>query len=107
MNSTFLWPGFKPANTNHQYVNPPHKDGTGSDGFSLNNGTVQEEEHPSFTAHRDVVNVRTVNQGRDGSLVVRVGEENQLFVDEVIVGEVPGLSSIQVLLRKRIVEKYF
>lgn len=43
--------------------------------------------------------LQTINQRWDGSLVVRVGEQNQLFVDEVVVGEVSGLGSIQVLLK--------
>lgn len=45
--------------------------------------------------------VQTINQRRDRSLIVRIGEQNQLFVDEVIVGEVPGMSSIEVLLGGR------
>ena len=41
---------------------------------------------------------RTIHQGGQGPLIVRVGEEDELLVDEVIVGQVPGLRSIQVLL---------
>lgn len=47
---------------------------------------------------KDGGSVQTINQRRDRSLIVRIGEQNQLFVDEVIVGEVPGMSSIEVLL---------
>lgn len=42
---------------------------------------------------------RTVDEGWNGSLVVGVGEENQLFIDEVIVGQVPSCGAIQVLLQ--------
>ena len=42
--------------------------------------------------------IRTVHQGWDGSLVVGVGEEDEFFVDEVIVGEVFRLRAVQVLL---------
>ena len=51
--------------------------------------------------HRETVRIQTVDQGWNGSFVVRVGEQDQLFVDEVVVGEVPGLRSIQVLLREQ------
>ena len=43
---------------------------------------------------------RTVHQGGQGPLVVRVGEEDELLVDEVVVGQVPGLRSVQVLLEE-------
>lgn len=42
--------------------------------------------------------IRTIHQGWDGSLVVGVGEEDEFFVDEVIVGEVFRLRAVQVLL---------
>lgn len=64
---------------------------------------LQEKRNPYRKAahqrfHSDRVRIQTINQGWNRPLIVRVGEQNQLFVDEVIVGEVPGLTSIQVLL---------
>lgn len=48
--------------------------------------------------------IRTIHQGWDGSLVVGVGEEDEFFVDEVIVGEVFRLRAVQVLLSGMIKE---
>lgn len=58
------------------------------------------QESSTPTVDRDELSVQTIDQGWNRSLVVRVGKQNQLFVDEVVVGEVPGLSPIQVLLKK-------
>lgn len=63
-----------------------------------------EKGNPSRKAenqrvHRDGVRIQTVNQGWNRPLIVGVGEQDQLFVDEVIVGEVSGLTSIQILLK--------
>lgn len=62
---------------------------------------MKEKKSQHKVAHQTRIEgrVQTVNQGWDGSLIVRVREQNKLFVDEVIVGEVPSLSSIQVLLK--------
>lgn len=66
---------------------------------------LHEKENPhrkaaDQTVHRVEVRIQTVNQRWNRPLIVGVGEQNQLFVDEVIVGEVSGLTSIQVLLKK-------
>lgn len=58
------------------------------------------QESSTPTVDSDELSVQTIDQGWNRSLVVRVGKQNQLFVDEVVVGEVPGLSPIQVLLKK-------
>lgn len=58
---------------------------------------MKEKKSQHKVAHQTRIEgrVQTVNQGWDGSLIVRVREQNKLFVDEVIVGEVPSLSSIR------------
>lgn len=43
----------------------------------------------------------TVYQARDWPLIVRVGEKYQLLVDKIIVGEILGGLTIQVVLGKK------
>lgn len=50
-------------------------------------GWKGKEKKSQHKAHETRIEgrVQTVNQGWDGPLIVRVREQNQLFVDEVIV----------------------
>ena len=48
----------------------------------------------------NMTSLRTVTERRNRALVVHVAEENQLAVDEVIVGDVRRLLAVQIEFRK-------